>query len=734
MHIHNLFGKISEDSWHAGDSAWSSEHDQWAKESADTVPALTGVDEQTKASAYQHHVVSKLDGNVLASYKTREEAQKNAYGNPVVSGSLETIGDREYVRDEVAEETGDNKFDNMMNNVKQPGAIEQTIKQLSQQKEQAEHQLAQVREATRAIKYEDTVNSIIGQVTQIAQSNKQFDQRELKWWANGLGDLKAQLEEKVYEIEDAFKDIVRSIDDKIEELQYELDYPEDLEEDAEQLNIGDPVIITGKGIQYEGATGEIIDFGKDKRFVVVNLYNHGKHSFHSSDVSYNDYADSDDEEMRMYDREPGMMPHDDIDEGDVIHHKFGMKQDQKGKTPYYKNPDIEVPTYDRKLGKAWNAAYSRKNKQEPFDSFEVEPAGSSSAHIIGVTRDGKKVRISTTSSQLADVLANAYNRNGFTDATLQKVPLGDMDEGRFYNGSRDPIQAAMDREKREFKRQELEHELRGEEEAERRERDTIYYILVNGKILKKDGIPFQFRGKAAANGAAMKMMSKDFNKGKSFHLTTVNQDKPELAAKSPAPSAAPQQKVFTFFDVGRGGKSFTDAQLSQLGLRQSKNGKWFVPTDNPATVGKIEQALNVKGKTWSPPVKEDSNDFMAADSTSPVGGKVDESTELRDSIYERLKGWILTKDPEFITRNGGPEAVMNAMEDVADWYGDSEEFGSSDFTACLQSLFRHFGEKFDRTKYYTNEGYYKKLKEERDAKAHKKAYSMLGELKNILDK
>ena len=65
-----------------------------------------GVAEGSAKSAHQHHVVSKLDGNVLASYKTREEAHKNAHGNPVVSGSLETIGDQSYVREKgVAEDT-----------------------------------------------------------------------------------------------------------------------------------------------------------------------------------------------------------------------------------------------------------------------------------------------------------------------------------------------------------------------------------------------------------------------------------------------------------------------------------------------------------------------------------------------------------------------------------------------------------------------------------------------------
>jgi hypothetical protein len=71
-----------------------------------------------------------------------------------------------------------------------------------------------------------------------------------------------------------------------------------LKENAERLRIGDPVIITGN-VEFEGKTGDIDSFGDGQRFVVVNLYNHGKHSFHSSDVSYNEYADSEEENERM---------------------------------------------------------------------------------------------------------------------------------------------------------------------------------------------------------------------------------------------------------------------------------------------------------------------------------------------------------------------------------------------------------------------------------------------------
>jgi hypothetical protein len=71
-----------------------------------------------------------------------------------------------------------------------------------------------------------------------------------------------------------------------------------LAEGTGQLNIGDPVIISGD-VQFKGKTGDVADIGRDGAFVVVDLYNHGKKSFHSSDVSYNDYADSDDEQDMM---------------------------------------------------------------------------------------------------------------------------------------------------------------------------------------------------------------------------------------------------------------------------------------------------------------------------------------------------------------------------------------------------------------------------------------------------
>ncbi len=68
---------------------------------------------------------------------------------------------------------------------------------------------------------------------------------------------------------------------------------EKIGESAGELRIGDPVIITGD-VEFRGKTGDVQDFNQDGSFVVVDLYNYGPRSFHASDVSRNDYADSED--------------------------------------------------------------------------------------------------------------------------------------------------------------------------------------------------------------------------------------------------------------------------------------------------------------------------------------------------------------------------------------------------------------------------------------------------------
>ena len=60
--------------------------------------------------------------------------------------------------------------------------------------------------------------------------------------------------------------------------------------EEQRLRPGDPIVVTAPN-EFEGKTGEIYEFSPSGSFVIVDLYNHGKHSMHLSDVKYNDYAD-----------------------------------------------------------------------------------------------------------------------------------------------------------------------------------------------------------------------------------------------------------------------------------------------------------------------------------------------------------------------------------------------------------------------------------------------------------
>jgi hypothetical protein len=74
-----------------------------------------------------------------------------------------------------------------------------------------------------------------------------------------------------------------------------------LKENTETLSVGDPVIISGN-VEFNGKTGDVVGFGRDQHFVIVDLYNFGKHAFHASNVEYNNYADEEDnvEEMQTH--------------------------------------------------------------------------------------------------------------------------------------------------------------------------------------------------------------------------------------------------------------------------------------------------------------------------------------------------------------------------------------------------------------------------------------------------
>ena len=58
-----------------------------------------------------------------------------------------------------------------------------------------------------------------------------------------------------------------------------------------------------------------------------------------------------------------------------------------------------------------------------YSSFYTKKAGPTTSHIMGIRPDGTHVSISTTSHEVADALAKAYNRGGVSDLDIRPVSM-----------------------------------------------------------------------------------------------------------------------------------------------------------------------------------------------------------------------------------------------------------------------------------------------------------------------
>ncbi len=109
----------------------------------------------------------------------------------------------------------------------------------------------------------------------------------------------------------------------------------------------------------------------------------------------------------------------------------------------------------------------------------------------------------------------------------KKTNEGVAEVRRYYDpmGDERREQDAMDQERRDFKRREMEYELRGEKEAERKANEGPWYIRIDGKLVRdKNKDPYVFSTLEAARKAAQTMMKKDWNKGKQFSYSRTPTD------------------------------------------------------------------------------------------------------------------------------------------------------------------------------------------------------------------
>lgn len=179
------------------------------------------------------------------------------------------------------------------------------------------------------------------------------------------------------------------------QMQYEERY--DVTEDSNnysELEIGDDVIITGN-VEHKGSTGVVTDFDSTKSFVVVNLYNHGKRSFHFTDVSYNDKDEDGIDESFPYD----------------VDHMSGKRDiglPEKGPNDILQKPYERYGNYDK-----WYADVIRVNSDLLDDNAEF--ISTSNGEVVKIA--GKRFAGWSRRNGNGDIDVRTARENSVSDIT-----------------------------------------------------------------------------------------------------------------------------------------------------------------------------------------------------------------------------------------------------------------------------------------------------------------------------
>ena len=146
-------------------------------------------------------------------------------------------------------------------------------------------------------------------------------------------------------------------------------------DESQQLHPGDPVVVTAPN-EFEGKTGEIYELSPSGKFVIVDLYNHGKHSMHLSDIEYNQYADQEEDDWYDEGLDEGAMSELDIMRQDLermnerqFFTAYGIsKQAFQQKYRTLLNP---APQQDTPVDEGWSDAIVAQRTGQPRTPYSV---------------------------------------------------------------------------------------------------------------------------------------------------------------------------------------------------------------------------------------------------------------------------------------------------------------------------------------------------------------------------
>ena len=151
---------------------------------------------------------------------------------------------------------------------------QQQLQQLQQQQYSMEAVVNQVRQATRAIKHDDTIHNIIVEIRQLAEKAG-IDASELRYSENQVSEAFNQLASEVYGLEEAFTDKLSDIQNQVEELEYQLENPDEELDEAgswkQQAAIAIAMKNKGKKPKSEGVAEGVRDLGYDAQSLIMKL-------------------------------------------------------------------------------------------------------------------------------------------------------------------------------------------------------------------------------------------------------------------------------------------------------------------------------------------------------------------------------------------------------------------------------------------------------------------------------
>jgi hypothetical protein len=209
------------------------------------------------------------------------------------------------------------------------------------------------------------------------------------------------------------------------------------------------------------------------------------------------------------------------------------------------------------------------------------------------------------------------------------------------------------------------HEL--DQRRDQQEKSGTWYIRLNGKLIKdKQGNPYSFRGKAAANKAALTMQAKLFNQGKEFMLTTNPNDKPQGVAEGKLIESAVFLNPTTVIVGQAHGQplELSPNTLKQIQAIAAKHGAYYEGngTDRAYTKGQIDRYVG----SWDDEVAKiaNSNDpkwlyvlFANVDANNRVQRV---GVDPKDTIFNRLLA--TAKDNSFQGIGYTPQALQKFLQ------------------------------------------------------------------------